>query len=245
MRCLIVPCAARRLSLAAFSVSSSFVPLCSKLEWYRPDRGKKLVRVFLEGSTGKADLGSNVDCTFNGVYESTMRIEIKLTGNLYNEIVQDLARPHAFAAERLGFVFGRMGTLSDKGFAVLLNRYHSIPDSQYLEDLTVGARIGSEAITWAMQAIYYGRPTHEGIFLIHVHGHKGETGMSEVDSREQSKLIPGFQSVGRASAHGIIILSLNHGSSWVWLPTYKEPRRADCISVIGAPVGVFERREEK
>lgn len=170
-----------------------------------------------------------------------MRVEIKLTGGLYNEMMCDLVRSHPFAAERFGFVFGRMGTLSDQGLAVFLNRYHPIPDSQYLEDFTVGARISSDAITWAMQAVYHGRSTREGIFLIHVHAHKGETGMSEVDSREQPKLMPGFQSVGRDAAHGIIILSLNHGSGWVWFPAFKEPRLVDCISIIGVPLRVFER----
>ena len=44
-----------------------------------------------------------------------------------------------------------------------------------------------------------------------------------------------------ASAHGIIILSLDHGSGWVWLPGRKEPVAAGTISVIGKPLGVFEK----
>jgi hypothetical protein len=56
------------------------------------------------------------------------------------------------------------------------------------EDHIVGARIGSEALTWAMQAVYHGRPAREGIFHIHLHAHRGETGMSETDQRE----IPGL-----------------------------------------------------
>ena len=171
-----------------------------------------------------------------------MRIEFRLTGDLYAEIIQDLARPHPFAAERVGFVAGRVGTLADNGRLILLTRYHSIPDDQYVDDPSVGARIGSEAITWAMQAAFHGRPSREGIFHIHMHGHRGETGMSGVDSREIPPLVPGFQSVGRQAAHGIVILSLDHGSGWVWLPTCEEPLVADCVSVIGAPIGVFERR---
>jgi hypothetical protein len=174
-----------------------------------------------------------------------MRIEIKLNDALYNGIMRDLARPHPFAAERVGFVFGRMGSLAGQGLAILLTRYHSIIDSQYVDDPSVGARIGREAITWAMQAVYHGRPTREGIFHIHVHDWRGEPRMSRVDSSELTKLMPGFQSVGREAAHGIIILSSNHGSGWVWLPTCKEPRHTDCISVIGAPLKVFEREETK
>jgi hypothetical protein len=174
-----------------------------------------------------------------------MKVHIKLTGTLHADILRDLMRPHPFAAERVGFVFGRLGSLSDGGRLVLLTRYHSIPDDQYVEDHTVGARIGSEAMTWAMQAVYHGRAAREGIFHIHLHGHRGETGMSGTDRREIPRLIPGFQSVGRLAGHGIIILSLDHGCGWVWTQGGAEPAQADCVSVIGAPTGVFERRRTK
>jgi hypothetical protein len=171
-----------------------------------------------------------------------MRFEIKLTGFLYDRIVSDLIRRHPFAAERVGFVSARMGSLADQGKLILLNRYHSIPDEQYVDDPTVGARIGSEAMTWAMLAVYHGRPAREGIFHIHLHGHNGETGMSRTDACEIPKLMPGFQSVGREAAHGIIILSSDHGSAWMWLPGSKDAVPAAQLSVIGAPVRVFERR---
>ena len=170
-----------------------------------------------------------------------MKVEIRLTGSLHEKILRDLARPHPFAAERAGFVFGRVGSLANEGKLVLLTRYDSIPDDQYVDDESVGARIGSDALTWAMQAVYYGRPAREGIFHIHVHPHRGETRMSPVDRREIPKLMPGFQSVGREAVHGIIILSLDHGAAWVWLPGRKEPVAAGTISVIGKPLGVFEK----
>lgn len=170
-----------------------------------------------------------------------MRVHIKMTGALHAEIMRDLKRPHPFAAERVGFVFGRVGTLVDQGRLILLTRYHSIPDEQYVEDDAVGARIGSDALTWAMQAVYHGRPVREGIFHIHLHGHGGEPGMSRTDRREIPTLMPGFQAVGRDAAHGIIILSSDHGSCWVWTPGRAEPIPAECLSVIGSPVGVFER----
>jgi hypothetical protein len=171
-----------------------------------------------------------------------MRVDIKLTGFLYDRIMADLIRPHSFAAERVGFVFARIGSLADEGKLILLSRYHSIPDEHYVDDPSVGARIGRDAMTWAMQAVYKGRSAHEGIFHIHLHGHRGETGMSRTDAREIPRLIPGFQSVGREAAHGIIILSSDHGSGWVWLAGSKDAVLAGQISVIGATVGVFERR---
>src|SRR5207247_886817 len=115
------------------------------------------------------------------------------------------------------------------------------PDEQYLEDRTVCARIGREAITWAMQAVYHGRPAHEGIFHVHLHDHRGATGMSPVDRDEIPKLIPGFQSVGPEAVHGMIILSRDHGAGFVWLLGHLEAVTAGTISVIGKPVQVFEQ----
>jgi hypothetical protein len=168
-----------------------------------------------------------------------MKIHIKLTGALHAEIVRDLTRSHPFAAERVGFVSGKTGTATVGGRLILLTRYHSIPDHEYVKDRSVGARIRSDAITWAMQAAYHGRPAREGVFHIHLHRQRGETGMSGTDRREIPKMIPGFQSVGRDAAHGIIILSLDHGSGWVWLPGDPEPIQAASMAVIGAPLGVF------
>ena len=169
-----------------------------------------------------------------------MTVEIRMTGSVHDQIHRDLARPHPFATERIGFVFGRTGSLANAAKLVLLTRYHSIPDEQYMEDETVGARIGSDALTWAMQAVYHGRPTREGILHVHVHPHNGKTGMSRIDRREIPKLMPGFQSVGREATHGIMILSNDHGAGWVWLPGRKEPVTVHAISVIGKPLGIFE-----
>jgi hypothetical protein len=174
-----------------------------------------------------------------------MRVIIKLTGALHGHILRDLTRSHPFAAERAGFVFGRMASLAGQDKLILLNRYHSIPDDQYVDDRSVGARIGSDALTSAMQAVYHGRPAREGIFHIHLHGHRGSTAMSRTDRREIPTLMPGFRSVGCEAAHGLIVLSLDHGLSWIWLPRNSHPVYANRISVIGAPIGVFERKAEQ
>lgn len=167
---------------------------------------------------------------------------IKMTGSLHEEILRDLPRRHPFASERVGFVLGRMGSLQNNGKLILLNRYHSIPDDQYLDDPEVGARIGTDALTWAMQAAYHCRATRQGIFHVHLHDHPLEPDMSPLDRSEIPKLIPGFQSVSREAAHGIIIFSRDHGSAWVWPPGTKDPVHATTLNVIGTPLKLFERR---
>jgi hypothetical protein len=171
-----------------------------------------------------------------------MSIQFKLSGALYREIMCDLERPHRFAAERVGFVSGRMGSLSAGGKLVLITRYHCIPDDCYIDDPDVGARINSEAITRAMHAVYHGRSLREGIFHVHLHQHHGEPRPSKTDWRETPKMMPGFQAIGRQAAHGMILVSADHAVAWVWLPGQGEPTIADSISVIGIPIRVFERK---
>lgn len=171
-----------------------------------------------------------------------MKVEIRIPGWLRAQIVQDLSRPHRFAMERVGFACGRTGTLANEGKLVLLNRYHPVADDGYINDSKVGARIGSEAITKAMHLAYHGRPGREGVFHVHLHPVSFGTGMSSTDREELPRLMPGFQSVGREAIHGIIIISEDHGSGWVWMPGRREAVVADIVSVIGSPLGVFERR---
>ena len=74
-----------------------------------------------------------------------MNARLKLTGRLHDIIVKDLMRPHPFALERVGFVFGRIGSGLDGTSVVLLTHYHAVADDQYIDDPKVGARIGPEA----------------------------------------------------------------------------------------------------
>ncbi len=171
-----------------------------------------------------------------------MNIHLKLTDALYRDVTRDLGRPHPFALERIGFVLGRIGTHTDESTIIYLTKYHVIPDEHYIFDRAVGARIGPEAIVWATQAAFHGRPLKEGIFHIHLHSHNGVTAMSATDAREIPKLLPGFRSVGREACHGIIILSLDHGSAWISLPDKTELIAAKSINVIGAPIRIFEQQ---
>ena len=88
-----------------------------------------------------------------------MTITLKMTGRLYDEIRHDLERPHPFAFERVGFVSGRLGIGASGARLILLTRYQSIPDAHYIDDPTVGARIGPDAMSAAMQSVFRGRAT--------------------------------------------------------------------------------------
>lgn len=165
-------------------------------------------------------------------------VHFKLTAALYRETLADLLRPHPFAKERNGFLLGRTSDLGCGRILVLLAQYKAIPDGHYVQDESVGARIGREAITSAMQDVYEGRPVRLGIFHVHLHLHKGQPGMSGIDRHELPALLPGFQSVGRDATHGVIILSSDHASAWIHR-TGGDLVRASSISIIGSPISVF------
>lgn len=166
--------------------------------------------------------------------------EIRLLRSVYDAIRQDIARPHAFAWERIGFAYGKLGNFTGDEPLVLLHQYEPIPDEQYVEDESVGARIDGEAITAAMQNVLDHKAARVGAFHIHVHDHAGPTGLSKTDRAEIPLLIPSFKSVGKEAAHGLIIFSHDHAMSWVWLPGKQEPVVASRIVVVGAPLSIFE-----
>ena len=169
-----------------------------------------------------------------------MTVVIKLTGRLYSDIKSDLVRPHPFALERVGFAHGRL-TDGESCKLLLLTTYHAVPDDHYVDDARVGARIGSDCITWAMQAAHRGRTTGEGVFHVHAHAHRGEPTMSATDTHELPALVPGLQAVSRDCPHGIIILSDDHAAAWAWLPRAPEAAHVEAVNVIGVPLRTFLR----
>jgi len=95
---------------------------------------------------------------------------LRLTRRLCDEVRVDLARPHAFAAERVGFLFGRLGNAQTNDPMVLFTGYSSLDDERYINDPNSGARIDSHAIRGAMQQVIN---RHEGVFHVHMHEWNG------------------------------------------------------------------------
>lgn len=173
-----------------------------------------------------------------------MSSEIRITRKLYETVQEDLLRSHQFAHERVGFLFTRLSQSDSHHPLIFIHRYISVPDEWYLPSDEFGAAIGSEAIQCAMQEVRSGRDAGEGVFHVHIHGHRGQPGLSGPDRRSLPNLIPSFQRMGPTAAHGIIILSNDHGAAWVWLPGQEAPTMADRIVVVGPPTGIFTRKKK-
>lgn len=164
-----------------------------------------------------------------------MKHELKITKRFLSRIREDLYRPHDFAYERVGFVYCR----SSAGLLVA-SGYHPIPDDFYIEDRMVGARFSGEAIRLAMQR---SMKTKEGVFHVHVHEHKGEPELSNVDIRSVVEIAEAVTEVNANSPHGCILLSEDWCKTYV-LNRSKKKLELTKTSVIKFPLTFFYPRGE-
>lgn len=142
-----------------------------------------------------------------------MKIALKITASLLGAIRADLVRPHPFAHERVGFISAGISSLG-RDIMVLARAYRPVDDNDYLDDPSVGAMMGPEAIRKALQWAM-----GEGHAMLHVHSHggRGIPGFSSVDIRENAKFIPDFHKVAPRCVHGALVLSDDSARGQLWL----------------------------
>ncbi len=163
-----------------------------------------------------------------------MTVKVRIPRKLLDNVRADLSRPHAFAAERIGFLFGRLAA-ADQAL-VLLTGYEPVADDRYINDPWSGARIDSTAIRGAMQSVL---DRGEGGFHVHLHHWPGRPVLSRMDAKEIPPVVTGLRRVGLAQAHGIVLLHEVECAAWVWLPGKEEAVEAESVSVVGFPLSIF------
>ena len=170
-----------------------------------------------------------------------MTLEMKLTAKLYEGILNDLRRPHEFAAERVGFCQVRQ-TQTNKGALLLVVGYWPVADEHYIPNPSIGARIGEQAITAAVHLAYQGRQTSTGVFHVHLHDHKGLPAMSRVDRSSIPQIVDGLQQTNANAPHGFIIFSTNHAFACATTAQSKIILdEVNLISVIGPSLLTFRK----
>jgi hypothetical protein len=165
-----------------------------------------------------------------------MTPQIRLMRKLFNDMHADLRRPHPFAGERIGFVFGRLANATSPWPLILLTRYVPLADDRYVPDETISARFDAESVRFAMQEVV----THdEGCFVVHVHDWPGQPRFSVPDQRELPPVAKCFRNVGRQHPHGLLLLSPNSAAAKVWMPGANEPVSPQ-ITIVGFPMSIIE-----
>jgi molybdopterin-synthase adenylyltransferase len=158
---------------------------------------------------------------------------LRCTTQLLDEIRRDLSRPHPFAAERVGFLSVRPAT-TRRSLVLIVEAYHPVADADYLNDLSVGAMMGPDAIRKALDIALL---QNVGMFHIHIHEHTGRPSFSRTDLREQDKFVPDFFKVCPTMPHGAVVLSHDLAAGRVWIrPNDVEPITE--LNFMGSPATV-------
>jgi hypothetical protein len=142
-----------------------------------------------------------------------MNILFRATNDFMDAVRQDLHRPHKIAFERIGFITVRAAQANDR-VMLLAEDYHPVADEDYVNDPTVGARIGQEALRKALNLALL---QSVGIFHVHMHMIPSRRHwFSRVDLTEMAQFVPDFFSVCSTMPHGAIVLSPRSAAGLAW-----------------------------
>jgi proteasome lid subunit RPN8/RPN11 len=163
-------------------------------------------------------------------------VRFKIMRSLLEDIRSDLARPHPFAHERVGFISASLSSMNDDLW-VLARAYRPVADEDYLRDPSVGAMMGPEAIRkahqWAMSECV-------AIFHVHTHGGSGQPDFSSIDLREHAKFMPSFFQIARKCPHGALVLSGDSAIGNIWLDPGKSCAPIAAFVEVGAPLKTWQ-----
>lgn len=136
---------------------------------------------------------------------------INLSKQNMKKIRDDLARPHPYAFERVGFVFIRPN--STKTIDII--DYLSIPDDFYINNPHVGAEVDYRAIVMAMKRADH---NNEGVLQVHEHLGKGIPKFSKVDIDSHPVYLRSFRNANPRAIHGFLLLSEDSIVARIWKP---------------------------
>lgn len=167
-----------------------------------------------------------------------MSVTLRVPRALYDAVMADLARPHPFAAERVGFLFTRAGRAPGGRWLALAVDYAPVAEEHYTptDDPLIGVEINSGGIRAAMQRIL---DTDQGAFHVHLHEHRGQPRFSRVDLRDLPPLVASFQRVHKQAVHGGLVLSHNGATALTWAPGESKLVPAEKVAVVGFPMSLF------
>ena len=160
-------------------------------------------------------------------------ITLRIPRKLQTDMLSDLQRPHIHASERVGFLLTKSKWLNAKKLLIIAVAYQPVDDEFYIEDASVGAKIGSDAIRSAMQSMLTSKT---GGFHVHLHDHSGKPGPSSTDRKGLPGVVESLSNIAGRQATGYLILSHDNFYSSIKIPDTNTIRNADLISVIGYPM---------
>jgi hypothetical protein len=164
-----------------------------------------------------------------------MKPTIRIPLSLERAIRTDLARPHAFAAERVGFLFCAANDLGSARPLVLARDYVPVGEEEYVRDRRVGARIDANAIRGARQRVL---ERQEVAFHVHAHIGRGMPRLSRTDIAELPAVVQSLCITAPALPHGLLLLSEDSMAALMWMPGLSSAVAGEVV-VVGLPMQHF------
>jgi hypothetical protein len=168
-----------------------------------------------------------------------MKARIKIPNSMLDAIRADLARPHSFAHERVGFLTAGAARVRDGGLLLLARTYRPVDEEDYVPDRCVGVKIGSDAMRKALEAAYQPR---SALLHIHTHGGCGRPEFSMTDLRSGAEFVPGFFHAVSRMPHGMLVLSDDSATGLLWFGPKDRGTYAVEFVGVGAPYRKFGSR---
>lgn len=158
---------------------------------------------------------------------------VRLRRDLFEHMVADLCRPHPFALERVGFLYGKLARALDLRIVIPFE-YVPVPDEQYLDEPDAAATINADALFDAHQRA---RRTQDCCLHVHMHPGEGPTWFGTTDLRTLRRIGPSLQRMANGAAHGGLVLTGSTASTLLCLPGETEPSRGH-VSIVGFPTSL-------
>lgn len=165
-----------------------------------------------------------------------MKLCLRLTRALYESARADLRRPHPFAAERVGFLFGKAARAGADRVVLTMHAYVALLNDEYVDDRSAGAVFSSGALRRMRQRVL---DTGESAFHVHEHPHIGRPAFSTIDIRSLAELVPSFGVLVPEAPHGALLLSDDAAAGMAWSRDIPSPFVTEAISVVGYPMQVW------
>ncbi len=162
---------------------------------------------------------------------------LRMRSDVHRRLLDELRRPHTFAAERIAFCRLRLGNREGDTPIALVTDFWAVADDQYVDDPRSGARINSAAIRRAMQTIL---DTGDGILHVHLHEVSGNPTFGTMDRAEIPRLVESFRDTDADRVHGMMVLSRDSAEAWVAFPQ-SDLQPVSKITIVGKPIRLVAR----
>lgn len=165
-----------------------------------------------------------------------MTFALRIPSVIQRLIKVDLARRHAFAAERVGFLFVGAAWRGREKIALFTRRYVPVDDEDYVDAPGYGAMIGKGAFRKAFQEA---RRTRSGLFHVHEHGGRDVPSFSGIDLRESGKFALTFFNAVPQMPHGVILFSADRATGLAWIDRNLAPTPLRQFQRIDSGIAAF------